>query len=326
VKEYLQELEFEKIVLDFPKEFDEMRDLFKQLFENYVGELRSRKLLFGRSNKTELIRLQRKISGYLMKGSRNFNYLLGASTCAQAIKIHHAMELLETQTLSGFNKYLQSLENQALKKQSKGVVKLVSKPEFTLVFHKTKQLIEKGIKHPKIGRLIEIIKEEKLKNKKIKILIFTQFRETAQTISKKLNQEKIKSKIFVGQAKKESGGLSQKEQKEIIEEFSRGDIEILCATCIGEEGLDIPEVNSVIFYETVPSAIRTIQRTGRTARLMKGKLIILLTKNTRDEINYYVSKSREKKMYEAIDSIKEDLIKGYGFGKEQEQKTIGGYY
>ena len=165
-----------------------------------------------------------------------------------------------------------------------------------------------------------------MERKKIKILVFTQFRETAQTISKKLNQEKIKSKIFVGQAKKDSGGLSQKEQKEIIEEFSKGDIEILCATCIGEEGLDIPEVNAVIFYETVPSAIRTIQRAGRTARLMKGKLIILLTKNTRDEINYYVSKSKERKMYDAIDSIKKDLTDGKGFGHEQEQKTIGGYY
>jgi len=78
--------------------------------------------------------------------------------------------------------------------------------------------------------------------------------------------------------KKNGSGLSQKEQRKIINEFSAGEINVLCATCIAEEGLDIPEVNAVIFYESVPSAIRAIQRTGRTARLMKGKLILLITK------------------------------------------------
>ena len=82
---------------------------------------------------------------------------------------------------------------------------------------------------------------------------------------------------------------------------------VLVATSIGEEGLDIPEENAVIFYEPIPSAIRAIQRAGRTARLMKGKLIVLITKKTRDEAYYYVSRRRERKMYSAIDSIKKDL-------------------
>jgi len=113
--------------------------------------------------------------------------------------------------------------------------------------------------------------------------------------------------VFIGQAKKEGEGLNQKQQKKIIEEFSEGKINVLCATCIADEGLDIPEVNVVVFYEPVPSAIRTIQRAGRTARLMKGKLIMLITKKTRDEAFFYVSKSREKKMKTAIESIKDDL-------------------
>ena len=132
--------------------------------------------------------------------------------------------------------------------------------------------------------------------------------------------EGIKSKVFVGQAKKSGTGLSQKEQKKIIEEFSKGKINVLVATCIAEEGLDIPEVNAVIFYEPVPSAIRAIQRSGRTARLMKGKLIILITKGTRDETFYYVSRSREKKMHKAIDSIKEDLKNGKLNKKEVQER------
>ena len=171
-----------------------------------------------------------------------------------------------------------------------------------------KEILEKNIEHPKIEKVIEIIKKEKKKDAKSKIIIFTQFRDTASLISKKINEiKKIKSEIFVGQTIKKGIGLKQKEQRRIINEFSLGNIDVLCATCIGEEGLDIPEVNTVIFYEPVASAIRTIQRGGRTARLMKGKIIVLITKKTRDEAFFYVSKARERKMHDAIDSIKKDF-------------------
>jgi len=131
-------------------------------------------------------------------------------------------------------------------------------------------------------------------------------------IAKKLNNiRNVKAKVFVGQQKKSGiggdSGLTQKEQKKIIQEFSDGKTNILVATCIAEEGLDIPEVNAVIFYESVPSAIRTIQRAGRTARLMKGKLIILITRKTRDETFYYASRSKTKRMEKAIGAIRDDL-------------------
>ena len=71
--------------------------------------------------------------------------------------------------------------------------------------------------------------------------------------------------------------------------------------------MDIPEVNAVIFYEPVPSAIRAIQRAGRTARLMPGKLLILVTKGTRDEGHYYAARAKEKKMHSAISEIKANL-------------------
>jgi Fanconi anemia group M protein len=312
VKEYLQELKFEKILIDFPPEFEEMRQVLLKIFGEYIEELRTRKILFGSASKTELIALQGRISGLLMRNPGNFNYMLGASACAQAVKIQHALELLETQTLEGFNKYLKGLFEQASKKQSKGVVKLVSKPEFNFVFMRSQELLSKKREHPKLQKLIDLIKEEKIQNKNLRMIIFTQFRETASNISKRINEiGGIIAKVFIGQAKKDKiEGLNQKQQKKIIQEFSEGNINVLCATCIAEEGLDIPEVNIVVFYEPIPSAIRTIQRAGRTARLKKGKIIMLITKKTRDEAFFYVSKSREKKMKIAIESIKSDFENG----------------
>ena len=318
VKEYLQELKFEKVVVNFPPEFEEIRALLRKIFDSFIVELKNRRLLFGNYSKTGLIELQKKIMHSISMGNKNFNYLLGASTCASAIKIQHALELLETQTLSSFNDYLKDLLYQAEKKKSKGVVKLVSKPEFNKAYAKSNELLALKTEHPKINELMKIIKYEKSKNNNMKIIIFTQFRNTATIISRKMNEiQGICSKVFVGQAKKsnygENTGLSQKEQKKMINDFSSGEINILCATSIGEEGLDIPEVNAVIFYESVPSAIRKIQRSGRTARLMKGKLIMLITKGTRDETFYYVSRQREKRMQSAIDSIKEDFSNGKRF-------------
>jgi Fanconi anemia group M protein len=327
VKEYLQELTFEKKMIDFPPEFDYMRNLLKKLFDLYVQELKNRKVLWGSSSKTGLIELQKKLMAQISKGNRDYNSLLSVAACSQAIKLQHAIELVETQTLSSFNEYLKDLFKQAADKKSKGVVRLVAKPEFNLVYIKSNELLAQGIEHPKIEELMNLVKAEKAENEKVKILVFTQFRNTASIISKKLNEiSGISSKVFVGQMKKRnlegSTGLSQKEQKKMITEFSSGETNVLCATSIGEEGLDIPEVNMVIFYESVPSAIRKIQRSGRTARLIAGKLIMLITKGTRDEIFYYVANAKEKKMHSTIQDIKKEIEEGKLYSKSEKQEKL----
>lgn len=313
VKPYLQELEIEKRVIDFPEEFDSLRKNLKKLFNSYIEDIKMRGVFWANPSKIGLIELQKKLMSAVSHGNKNYNYLLAVSSCSVAIKIQHALELLETQTLASFNEYLRELFKQAVEKKSKGVVKLVSNSEFSSIYIKSNELLARSIEHPKVEELIKIIDIERFRNEKLKVIIFTQFRDTASVISKKLNQiQGINSKVFVGQAKKisrgESTGLNQKEQKKIIEEFSSGEINVLCATSIAEEGLDIPEVNIVIFYESVPSAIRKIQRGGRTARLMAGKLIMLITKSTRDESFYYVANAREKKMKKSIEDIKKEML------------------
>jgi Fanconi anemia group M protein len=159
-----------------------------------------------------------------------------------------------------------------------------------------------------------------------KIIIFAQFRETLLKISETLKEVPgVKPCVFVGQAirqhKKVTTGLKQKEQKAMIEKFKEGEFNILIATSIAEEGLDIPEVDEVIFYEPVPSAIRKIQRAGRTARLSKGSLKILITKNTRDQIYHYSAHHKERRMHRAIDDIKKDFKKN-GKLETERQSTL----
>ncbi|MEJ2267923.1 MAG: DEAD/DEAH box helicase, partial [Nanoarchaeota archaeon] len=155
VKQYLQKLEFEKIKVNFPPEFEEIRQVLLKLFNQYVEELKIRKVLWGPASKIGLINLQKKIFASLARGNKNYNYMLGVSACAQAIKIQHALELLETQTLSSFHKYLKNLFDQAIQKKSKGVVRLTSKPEFNFVFMRSKELLIKNVEHPKVEKLVK---------------------------------------------------------------------------------------------------------------------------------------------------------------------------
>jgi len=306
VSPYLQKCDYEKIEIPFPSEFLEIKLLLKKIFDDKIEKLRSRSLLFGPANKIVLLNLQNRLAAQASR--QNFNALNGMSLTAQAIKISHALELLETQTLSGLYEYLSNLKKQSDEKKSRGVQTIVKSPEFSLASLFLSRLIEKNIEHPKLGKLIEITKSEFIQNPNAKIIIFAQFRNTISLINSHLNKiPGIKSSIFIGQAKKHGQGMNQKEQKQIIDNFRDGKINVLCATSIGEEGLDIPEVNAVVFYEPIPSAIRKIQRAGRTARLSPGKLIILITKGTKDEIHHYASAARERKMYKTIALVKEEI-------------------
>jgi len=309
VKPYLQELKYDKIHVNFPAEFEEIKQLLKSIYEDKVRELKNRKVLFGFASKTSLLETQRKIMRALSSGTRSLNMMVSASTCAQAIKLQHAIELLETQTKSSFISYLKELYKQAEEKKSKGVQKLVKDIRFGKAY--TLATILK-MEHPKLERLFGLVETKIIDEPDSKIIIFAQFRDTVKTIAEILEKiPNIKPGIFVGQAIKDHGkgkttGMKQKQQKQMIRDFSEGKINVLVATSIAEEGLDIPEVNEVIFYEPVPSAIRSIQRAGRTARLMKGSLKILITKGTRDQTYHYVANAKERKMHKAIEDIKKD--------------------
>ena len=145
---------------------------------------------------------------------------------------------------------------------------------------------------------LEIVEKEfKTKGKIKRIIVFSQYRETVTKICKTLNTIKgVNARVFVGQAKKRGVGITQKEQVEILENFKTGGFNVLVATSVAEEGLDVPQVDLVVFYEPIASGIRHIQRKGRTGRQKEGKVIVLITKHTRDEIYRWSSHRKQKKM------------------------------
>jgi Fanconi anemia group M protein len=135
-------------------------------------------------------------------------------------------------------------------------------------------------------------------------IVFVQYRDQVKKVVEELNKiPGVRAERFVGKRE----GVTQEEQKRTIERFRNGEFNVLVASSIGEEGLDIPAVDCVIFYEPIPSEIRNIQRRGRTARTRPGEVIILITKNTRDEAYYWVARSRERKMKRVVRGMQKML-------------------
>ncbi len=254
----------------------------------------------GHVTKTDIIRMQQELA----KKKTGFGFA-AISILAEVLKIDHAMLLLETQCLYALERYFNSLSLQ----ETKAVARLLADENFKNAVLLTDALVKENVEHPKLDKLKEIVAEELAKNKYCHIIVFAQFRDTISKICEVLKSVPRASPVeFIGQAKKRGKGLSQKEQVQIINEFKLGFYNILVASQVGEEGLDITETDIVVFYEPTPSAIRKIQRTGRTARTRAGRVIMLMTKDTRDEAFHWSGFNKERKMKKLI----------YGMQKKQQ--------
>ncbi|MEK6853706.1 MAG: DEAD/DEAH box helicase [Nanoarchaeota archaeon] len=310
VKPYVQEITVDWIKVDLPPEFIEIKKLLDLSFMSKLEVVKNMGYLRGttRVSKKDLLQLQAALHSELSGNYKNFPLLKSVSALAEAMKVQHALELLETQGITSLQKYLDRLKEDAKAAKTKAVKRLFSDNNFLAAMTKTQQLHEKKIEHPKIDELKRIIKENVADVKGTKAIVFNQYRDSALKLQEELNKVNgVRASIFVGQMKKGETGLSQKQQKELLERFSAGEFNVIIATSIGEEGLDIPRVDLVVFYEPIPSAIRQIQRRGRTGRQEKGKVIILVTSDTRDEAFRWVAHHKEKRMHRILKTLKGKL-------------------
>ncbi len=308
VKPYVQDVKTNWLKVDFP---DELKKIQKHLQDSRKSKLiEAQNYGYCTSSsliKTELLRLQGELQKKISSGERDFEILKSVSLTAEALKIDHALELLESQGIKPLQTYFKKIQSESLTSKTKAVKNLMLDQYFKSAMYLTEELADKQFQHPKLVKLKEIVDEQITKDNDAKIIVFTQFRDSGEQIVKQLEKLKIKTHIFVGQAKKNGLGFSQKQQKEILDQFRAGEFNVLVATSVAEEGLDIPKVDKVIFYEPIPSAIRSIQRRGRTGRLEEGAVTILVTSGTRDEAYRWSSFHKEKRMYRNLDKLKKEF-------------------
>ncbi len=241
---------------------------------------------------------------------------------SQALTLFHMIELLDTQGAYTLRCFMRRLEEDSEDQKKKSHSKIVNENAYGSLRgllgsdddkeeDKNNRVSQCYVEHPKLEELKKIVSQQISSNSKSRLLVFAQYRDTTTHLVEEVNKVKgVRAERFVGQASKiRDRGLSQDQQASLIDDLRKGYLNTLCATSIAEEGLDIPEVDLVVFYEPIPSEIRYIQRRGRTGRRSVGKVIILATKNTNDIVYLNASQRRTERMRKVTQTLNQKLLK-----------------
>ena len=309
VSPFVHQREIEVVKVAVPPEIQRVRSLLEEVLEER-GEaldrlggsdgLRMPKRM-DRTSKKELLDLQKRLRGLIAKNPSPSLYQ-AVSVLAEVLKLKHAVELAETQGVDSLGRYLERLASEAESRGgSKAAKRIMEDPR---VEEAVGDLARMDVDHPKLRAVLELVKEQLTAKADSRIMVFTNYRDTASSVLDYLREagdEIIRPVRFVGQSSRASDeGLSQRRQAEILQKFREGAYNVLIATSVGEEGIDIPATDLVLFYEPVPSEIRSIQRKGRTGRARAGRVVVLVARGTRDEAYRWISDRKEKSMRQQI--------------------------
>ena len=274
VQPYIQKTKTEWITVELPPEMKAIQTCLKIALDERYKTLRKNGLQLGQNQSlSALLRVRQ----YVLTQNR-----ISAKPLFTAIRITYALNIFEAHGVTSFLKFC----DRTKAKKGVGIKDLFENDQnFMRAIELANFAKARGIEHSKLPKLKEVIA-----NVKDKVLIFTSYRDSVNVIHKKLVELGVDAEILIGKAGET--GLKQEKQIETVQRFRDGITKALVATRVGEEGLDISEVNLVIFYDNVPSSIRFVQRKGRTGRKDKGRLIVLIAKNTIDEKYYFIGKRK----------------------------------
>ncbi|QUO48255.1 DEAD/DEAH box helicase [Halorubrum ruber] len=304
VGEYTHDTDVQWEQVTLPDEVLDIRDALNEVITDRLEKLKQ----LGVTNTTnpdlsqkDLNKMRGKLK-QMMDNDQSDGYK-GMSTHAEVMKLRRATELVETQSVESVRRYFERQREAARSSgASKASQRMVADPKVREAMRKAESF--DGL-HPKFSKARILLAETLGIDGGERAILFTESRDTAEALVEFLSAS-FDVRKFVGQGDKEgSDGMSQKQQQETLDEFKNGEFEVLVSTSVAEEGLDVPEVDLVCFYEPVPTAIRSIQRKGRTGRQAEGKVVVLMAEDTRDEAFFWISRRREKKMASQLAELKE---------------------
>jgi len=303
VARYTHETDVEWETVELPEAIMEIRDALNEVIKDRLEKLKD----LGVTNSTDPNLSEKDLKGMraklqrLIDSDKSEGYQ-GMSAHAEIRKLKTAVTYVETQSVESLRRYFERQRNAARSSgASKASQRLVSEPKVREAMRTAEDYDDL---HPKYSRARSLIAETLGIDDGERVIVFTESRDTAEALTDFLSGH-FDTRRFVGQGDREgSDGMTQNQQQAVLDAFRAGEFEVLVSTSVAEEGLDVPEVDLVLFYEPVPTAIRSIQRKGRTGRQTEGRVVVLMAEDTRDEAYFWISKRREDRMEEELRELK----------------------
>ncbi|KAK8138477.1 ATP-dependent DNA helicase MPH1 [Apiospora sp. TS-2023a] len=292
------------VVLDPSDEMGLIKELFSKALKPLVDKLSSQNIFWGRDPMSmTTYGLMKARQDWVRSAGRHTSE--GVKFMIQAIftllqKLAHPIKLLNFHGIKPFYEHLVQFRDEVEGKGAKGGKtnkQVTESPDFQKMMSTVGAWLKKEdfVSHPKLTHLSDTVLNHFLDagegregggSSNTRIIVFSEYRDSAEEIVRVLNRHKpmIRAAVFVGQADtKKSEGMKQSEQIERIRRFKEGDFNVLVATSIGEEGLDIGQVDLIVCYDASSSPIKMLQRMGRTGRKRAGKVVLLLMRGKEED-------------------------------------------
>ena len=313
IRQYVHSRNTDIVTFDPSDEMNEVRSLFSKALKPLVDKLSAQNIYYGRDPMSlTTFGLLKSRKEWLAGPGRHVNQGLKFMTIAVFSilqSLAHSIKLLNFHGIKPFYSGLVEFRDTEEGKSGPG-----SKLKRQLLgdesFQKMMSMIQRWMRmeefngHPKLAYLCETLVNHFInagENSNTRAIVFSEYRDSAEEIVRLLNSKPlIRANVFVGQAdSKRSEGMKQKQQIETIEKFKNGGFNVLVATSIGEEGLDIGQVDLIVCYDASASPIRMLQRMGRTGRKRAGNIVLLLMKGKEEE-KFLEAKDNYQKMQQLI--------------------------
>ncbi|CAI5764915.1 Fanconi anemia group M protein isoform X1 [Podarcis lilfordi] len=336
IQPYTHQRQVEKCVVPLGKELAEVRNAYIKVLETFAGRLIRLQVLSKREipalTKYQIILARDQ---FRKNPSRTVGMQQGAieGDFALCISLYHGYELLLQMGMRSLYIFLCGIMD-----GSKGMTRtkneLGRNEDFMMLYSQLENMFADTnvtsangdgkrkpfiYSHPKLKKLEDVVVEHFRSWKErgdqsapegqpgeTRVMIFSSFRDSVQEIAEMLSQHhpEVRVMTFVGHSTgKSTKGFTQKEQLEVVKRFREGGYNTLVSTCVGEEGLDIGEVDLIVCFDAQKSPIRLVQRMGRTGRKREGRIVVILSEG-REERTYNQSQLNRRSLLKAISENK----------------------
>ncbi|PHH87822.1 hypothetical protein CDD83_8366 [Cordyceps sp. RAO-2017] len=314
IRQYVHQRNIEPIVLDPSDEMNLVSELFTEALKPLVDKLSAQNIYYGRNPMalTAYGLMQAQREWFATRGqhvNQGVQFMMRA-VFSVLTSLAHSIKLFNFHGMKPFYDNLVDFRSEQEGKGEKGSKykrQIIEHPSFQDMMGKLSTWMKRDgfVGHPKLTALADCVLNhfmDRGEGSATRVIVFSEYRDSAEEIVRMLNKHQplVKASVFVGQADGKRGeGMKQAQQIQTINKFKNGDFNVLVATSIGEEGLDIGQVDLIVCYDASASPIRMLQRMGRTGRKRAGNITLLLMRG-KEEDQFAKSKDSYEKMQQLI--------------------------